>query len=127
MINSTNAVLNIYSQAASNWTWTVIGGSGTLYPQGASCDVYFTDFVRVQAQTNNRCGGGQSYTFYLLKNGYRSYKIYPNPASNKLTVDFEHKELAEARLYDISLFDDKENLVKRFDVVGAQKVNHFKT
>ncbi|TAH07132.1 MAG: T9SS C-terminal target domain-containing protein [Runella slithyformis] len=125
-VNWNDVLLNVDSQAATSWTWTVIGGTGTLYPQGPKCHFFFTNFAIVKVQANNRCGGGQSYFFYIMRSGYNGYSVYPNPTEDKIKIDFESKELAEANLNGIFIYDDQEKIVQQFDVEAARKSDFFK-
>ena len=50
-----------------SYTWTIDGGSGSIYPNSGSCSAYiYGQFLRVKVTLSNSCGTGESYFFYLL-------------------------------------------------------------
>lgn len=61
-----------------------------------------------------------------MRSGYNGYSVYPNPTEDKIKIDFESKELAEANLNGIFIYDDQEKIVQQFDVEAARKSDFFK-
>ena len=118
--------LDVTSNGATNWNWTVESGTGSVSPVGPSCSVSFSNFVRIRCQATNRCGNGQSYIFYLVRTSYNGYKIYPNPASSTLKVEFEYAELAEI-ISEVKLYSENQKEVINLDVKKLQKEDSFKT
>lgn len=110
----------------SSCSWTNAGGSGNFYPNGFSCNAYPTNFLRVRAQVSNQYGTGESYTFFLFKQGYNGYRMaYPNPAKENVTVDFDYPEIAQDLLRRLDLVDEKGTSVRRFDLDWAKSRNYF--
>lgn len=117
------AELSLQQQRATSYSWTVDGGNGNLYPSGSWCTAYAYDFVRVRAEVINSCGVGNSYTFYL--NNGNAYIAYPNPANNELNIEFTDKIVAEKFLNEISLKNEKGEIVKKIDVADAKQKKSF--
>lgn len=114
------------SNAATSWSWVIDGGSGYIYPNGNSCNVSTSGFMRVVARSSNRCGQGDSYTFYIQNSSTSGLRIAPNPASSNLAIQFDYPEMTEA-VSAIILYDDKGKIVKSFDGEKAKKEKYFKS
>lgn len=98
-----------------NFTWTVTSGTCSLYPYGSQCDVYPTGFAIVKVQSNNNCGNGNSFFYYLQKQSSSGFRIASNPTTQKkMTLVFEAEELLEMFVYDINIFDKNgKNIFKK--------------
>ncbi len=87
---STASRLAISGHSLNSVSWTVTDGSIPLYPvsgQPHMCDIgYFYDYVRIRARASNACGNAD-YTFYLI-DPTMWFMVYPNPATNELTLQF---------------------------------------
>ena len=125
-VTNGQASLSISSEvgAANAWTWQIDGGSGYIYPNGNSCNVSTSNFVRVTARLANRCGQGGSYTFYIQNSSTYGFRIAPNPASSNLSVQFDYPEQTEA-VSSVTLYNEKGKLVKEFDGKKAKKEKYF--
>ena len=104
MINNP-AVLSVSAPAASSINWNVATGSGAVYPSGFSASAYAYPFTTIKAQTNNQCGLGEQYFFYLQQNGSSLMRVGPNPAKNTLAVNFVAGLPDELLPDNITLFD----------------------
>lgn len=116
VVSSGSAVLAIQSDyIGSSYSFTVSGGSGTIYHSGGnSCNVSFSNFVRVDGRATNACGGS-SYTFYLSASSPYYYSTYPNPASTELTIDvFGDAEVTGKQPIEIYLLNTDEKVVRTY-------------
>jgi hypothetical protein len=113
------AHLVVSSGSATSYSWYTAGGSGTLNSQGSECYVSFSSFVRVIAESANRCGTGHSHTFYLFAPGYQMYRIAPNPADKSVQVSFTDSEIPKFLLKEVSLYNKNGKLISEFDIEKA--------
>ena len=80
---------------ATGANWNVTNGSGSISPNGTSCNAYPSNFLRVVGTATNQYGSGQDWTFYIWKDGYSGYRMaYPNPAKDQLTLEFDDAIIA---------------------------------
>ncbi|MCU0341534.1 MAG: hypothetical protein MUE30_16785, partial [Spirosomaceae bacterium] len=102
------------------------GGSGNISPNGFTCSVSTSGFLRVRAHTSNQCVNGEAYVFYLLNgSGYRMAS--PNPTKgDKVKVEFVDKQLADDLLNSMVLYNEKEKVMWSFDKASAKTNKHFK-
>lgn len=102
--------LSLNSFFATSYTWTVdpasLASNGTLSPSGGSCYVNISGFYRVVGTASNSCGSS-SATFYLYKCGNSPYRVYPNPASDVVQVEFDYPEIAESLPDQIDLLGEQ--------------------
>ncbi len=112
---------------SSGVTWQIDGGTGYIQPNSFACYVSTSNFVRVRVSTNNRCGQGQSYTYYLQNSEYPGYWVYPNPAKSVVKVEFDEAKYAEDLVQGIIIFDDKGGAVKTFNVESAKTNRYFES
>ncbi len=98
-----------------NFTWSVSSGVCSLYPYGSQCDVYPSGFAIVKVQSNNNCGIGNSFFYYLQKQGSSGFRIASNPTSQKkMALLFEAEELLEMFVTEINIFDKNgKNIFKK--------------
>lgn len=106
-------------------TWTIIGGNGTIQPNGNSCYVDPNSFLLVRVEQANGCGT-TSFSFYISECGSSAYTISPNPATSSLTVDFEYKEFAEGLLESIELLDLDGNSYSKTNFKEEKNAYYFK-
>lgn len=81
----------------------------------------YSGFIRVRAQATNRCGAGDSYTFYLAKSGSNGYRIAPNPTKETVTVLFDQKEIIDDIVSTVSVLNDKGEVVRMHDANENRK------
>lgn len=115
------ANLSVAGQGVGSYSWTIEGGSGSLSPNGSSCQVSFSSFVRVVVTPSNRCGQGTNYrqTFYLSTTSAGGfYRIYPNPSKDVLSIEFENVEAAGYLFESATLLDEKDKVIRQ---TGMQK------
>ena len=127
IIPSGSATLSVSNNAVQNWSWTVDAGSGNIFPNGASCAVSFSGFLKVRVQATNLCGSSQAYFYYLNKTGSNGYKVFPNPSKDKVKVEFDFKEIAEDLLSEVKLLNEKGDVLRNLDIEKYQKDNIFKS
>lgn len=125
-VSNGQAFLSIQSVAgaATSWTWQIDGGSGNISPNGNSCNVSTSGFIRVRATSSNRCGQGGSYTFYIQNSSTSGFRVAPNPTSTNLSVQFDYPEITDI-VQAVTLYDEKGKPVKDFDGKKAKKDNYF--
>lgn len=123
---SNYAILNLNSNATS-YTWSLLNGTGGLYPVSNSATAYPNPFMRVLGQTTNSFGDGESHTFYVMLSGYTGYRVaYPNPTKDALTIDFDDAQMAQDLVKEVALFNQKGKLVKQLAGSEANTKAHFK-
>ena len=108
------ALLTLQEQRATNCSWVIDNGNGTLYPSNFTCTAYANNFIRVIAQVSNSCGNGDSHTFYL--NNGSPYLVYPNPVSDEFTVEFTNEYIAEKLLGNILLINENNEVIKNMNI-----------
>lgn len=107
-IPSGYANLSVNAVGGGSLNWYISNGSGSLYPNGTTASISFSGFVRVVAESSNRCGNGGSWTFYLnTENGGYGYRVGPNPAKEQVSVIPEMQEMMGELIQDVTLYDDK--------------------
>lgn len=126
-----SGTLSLNSFFATNYTWTVdpanLASNGTLSPSGGSASVTVTGFYRVVGTASNECGSN-SATFYLYACGNSPYRVYPNPASDLVQVEFDYPEYAEALPDQIDLLSEQSTKpVRSVNVQDVYKKKAFKS
>ncbi len=111
---SGSAQLSSMSPNATTFAWSVVGGSGTILPNGPNCSATPNNFLMVKVTPSNSCGSGGNYTYYLQKiGGYAGAgNVYPNPATNVLFVQFDADTDAANTFESYTLRSDKMGIVK---------------
>ena len=120
---------------ASSYQWSV---SPYAYPfvynYGDKASIQFgsnNTYYTVSAKASNSCGWGNWAD--LLVYAYNDYSpsnsiFYPNPASNKLTIDIDTavkqtitdaKAIKTAPAYDVRLYDGQGNIVRQQSTKGG--------
>lgn len=123
---SSYANLNLNSNATS-YTWTVLNGTGSLYPSYNSATAYPNPFMRVLGGTANSFGSGEDHTFYVMQNGYTGYRTaYPNPTKNSLTVEFDDAQMAQDLVREVALYNQKGKVVKQLAGSEVNTKAHFR-
>lgn len=113
---------------ATGANWSVTNGSGSISPNGTSCNAYPSNFLRVVGVATNANGSGQDATFYVFKDGYSPYRMaYPNPTKSTLTIDFDDAQMTQDLLKEVSLYNQKGKAVKQFNVADAKTKSYFKS
>ena len=80
--------------------------------------------MRVVVDASNRCGGGDSWTFYLsTQQGYSGYRIAPNPAKDQVSLVMDMKEMAGELIENVELYNEKSKLCGS---VGSEKLKKGK-
>ncbi len=108
-----------------SYSWSIIDGTGSIYPSGNTCTVYAYPFVRVQVQTQNTCGNGQTYTYYLYESGSTYSITSPNPMEDRLNIEFKDSELANKYLESITLSSTSQVGIKTFNGRKAGTKKYF--
>jgi hypothetical protein len=108
-----------------SYSWSIVGGTGSIYPSGNTCVAYAYPFVQVRAQTSNVCGNGQSYTYYLHESGSAFSVTSANPMDETLTVAFEDVDLAARHLESIELSSNTQRGIRYFDARQAARERYF--
>lgn len=119
-VSSGSAFLVINATNTASYNWVNVGGSGSIYPNSNSCNVSFSDFLRVEGIAQNSCGSS-SYTFYLYKNAPYYYSVYPNPADETVTIDFTQVEGAEEQTREVVLRNEKGKELRKNSSADAFK------
>jgi hypothetical protein len=111
---SGSAQLSSMSPNATTFAWSVVGGSGTILPNGPNCSATPNNFLMVRVTPSNSCGSGGNYIYYLQKiGGYPGAgNIYPNPATNVLFVQFDADTDAANTFESYTLRSEKMGIVK---------------
>jgi hypothetical protein len=118
-------LVTISNYPSVTYSWSIANGTGSIYPNGNNCVAYAYPFVRVKAQTQNICGLGQSYTYYLYESGSAFQVTSPNPVEDVVTVRFEDAGLANRYLESIELSSSVQRGIRRFDGIEAGRANYF--
>lgn len=122
-----SAFLVIGDQGATGISWQIDGGSGYIQPNYNSCNASTSNFLLVRATTTNRCGQGQSHSFYLQNSNYSGYRVYPNPAKSVVKVEFDDAKYAEDLVQGIAILDEEGKPVKAFDIESAKTSKYFQS
>lgn len=111
---SGSAQLSSTSPSATSFTWTIVGGSGTILPNGPNCLATPNSFLMVRVTAVNSCGVGENYIYYLRKIGgdTGAGNVYPNPATNVLFIQFDADTDAANTFESYTLRSDKMGIVK---------------
>ena len=108
-----------------SYSWSIVDGTGSIYPSGNTCTAYAYPFVRVRAQTQNTCGIGQSYTYYLYESGSAFHITSTNPMDDVLTIEFEDADMTNRYLESIELSSPSQRGIRKFDGRKAGKEGYF--
>lgn len=108
-----------------------IGGTGSmavsLTPSGNSCSIYVTGsigsrYIRITA--TNSCGTSTRDVVLYIPS---SFKVYPNPAKDILTLEFPNTETPEALPDQIDLYNENSSQpIKSVSVQEEYNRNDFK-
>ncbi len=111
---------------ASSVSWSILNGTGYIYPALNSCNASPNPFIRVFAETSASYGTSDSRTFYIMLQGYSGYSMaYPNPTTEKLKVDFDDAQMASDLLHGFGLYSKSAELVRSFNVEQAKTTKYF--
>ena len=120
------ATLNVdYPPGTYYVNWSILGGNGTINPNGATCHANPNNFLLIKVNEENACGSTEHY-YYLSQCGYSPYRIYPNPAETEITIEFEYKEFAEGLLKKIELIDLEGKVISKFQFKDEKDKGYFK-
>ena len=73
------ATLHVDYPPGTNYVnWSILGGNGTINPNGTNCYANPNNFLLIKVSEGNTCGT-TDYYYYLSQCGYSSYRIDPNP------------------------------------------------
>lgn len=131
-ISSGNHTLNIINNDAyinnNTFTYAPNNGQVSYNPSGSYC--YFStngvSSFTMQITYTNECGTFYRGIPFVI---YSSYKVFPNPSKDVVTVTFEIDEKIDNKLSlptDISLYNERQEIVKTSrpqDLYGAKTLN----
>jgi hypothetical protein len=112
--------LEVVTTTASSYSWSVTSGSagnnGFIYGPTNQITAEFNDYTAeystIQVQATNACGTTNSGISLISQNCFLKYVIFPNPAKNLLSVEFES---LDALPYEVKLYSEKSTIsVKNF-------------
>ncbi|WP_461117878.1 hypothetical protein [Spirosoma jeollabukense] len=104
--------------------WFISSGNAgnaylTDYSNGsASFNTYTADCYGLTLDMSNGCGTSSDGVSICANNCFSAYKIYPNPAKNYLSVEFEKAEQAESLPDRLELF--REHATKPIQSIDVQ-------
>ena len=121
-ISANPANLNIVGNGVTSYQWSIVGGTGSIYPNFSSCLTYAYSFVRVLATGANRCGSTNLYTFYirLASGGFRIASA--NPAKETVIVEFEHPDVLSKYLEEVTISTQTEANIKRVNINSSKQM-----
>ncbi len=101
------------SIAASSFSWAITSGNAgnaylTDYTNGnASFNTYNADCYGLNLTVSNSCGMTQTGFSVCADNCFSAYRIYPNPASDVISIEFDETNEAEQLPDKIELFSEE--------------------
>ena len=121
-----DALLSVdYPPKTDYVNWNVIAGNGNIYPSGANCNAFPSNFLLIKVEAGNACGSNAHF-YYLSLCGSSAYRIGPNPAETEITIDFEYKEFAEGLLKTVELFDLEGKSISKTEFKEEKDKSYFK-
>ena len=96
------------------YSFYVSSGSAILNPQNQDCFITTSEGATVCVSGINSCGTGTPYCFYIPPASGFLKAIYPNPATDILSLEFKGDGTSNTTPYELVLFSEKSmNEVKR--------------
>ncbi|GMQ28231.1 hypothetical protein [Algoriphagus confluentis] len=89
------------------YTFYISSGSAILNPQNQDCYITTSSGATICVTGTNSCGTGIPYCFYLPPAGGYLKTVYPNPATNLLSIEFEGDMSSEIVSFDLILYSEK--------------------
>lgn len=135
--NATLCVNNFASVEAlpidynSSYNWS-LSNSGNAYltnygSASTAFNAYIADCYYLTLQITNACGSTQTGVTICAQNCFARYIVYPNPAKDYVTVEFENIDNADALPDEIALISEKStNPIKTVNVQESFNRKTFK-
>ena|GEM_PF-4623614 len=96
------------------YSFYVSSGSAVLNPQNQDCFITTSEGATVCVSGINSCGTGMPYCFYIPPAGGFLKSVYPNPATDMLSLEFRGDIPTSNIPFELLLFSDKSmNTVRR--------------
>lgn len=128
-VNGGAYLLLFTDNTATGANWNIDGGSGSISPNGVSCQAYPSSFMRLQATATNQFGSGESYMFYLQDNSYSGYRMAssnPTKKGDKIRVEFADAQYADDLLEGLRLYNEKGKAIWSLSKAEAKTGKFFK-
>lgn len=111
------------------YSFYVSSGSAQLNQQFQDCYITTSGGATVCVTGTNSCGTGNPYCFYIPPAGGMLKMVYPNPATNLLSLEFHHSESSDNIPFEVILYSERSlEAIKRLtpeeiDSLGSFKAN----
>ncbi|TLV02476.1 T9SS type A sorting domain-containing protein [Dyadobacter luticola] len=89
------------------YAFTVTSGSASIVQNYGDAYITTSSGATICVSGTNSCGTGTSYCFYIPGAGGMLKTIYPNPASNLLSLEFADTESANSIPFQVVLYSEK--------------------
>jgi len=110
------------------YTFYISSGSAVLNPQDQDCYITTPGGATICVTGTNSCGTGTPYCFYLPPAGGYLKTVYPNPATDLLSIEFEGDVSSHMVSFDLILYSEKSmEAVKRLVYEDLVAMNSFHT
>lgn len=110
------------------YTFYVSSGSAVLNPQNQDCYITTPGGATICVTATNSCGTGIPYCFYLPPAGGYLKTVYPNPATDLLSIEFERDVSSHIVSFDLILYSEKSmEAVKRLAHEDLVALDSFHT
>jgi len=104
------------SYAPVTSVYTVVSGSASMIPNSNDCYASSMDGATIECVSTNSCGNSSAYSFVIPPAGGFLISVFPNPASESLTLEFRNVEIENFLPESISLISSTSRLaVKKID------------
>ena len=122
-VNNFASVEALPFDANSSYNWSLSNpGNAYLTNYGSantSFNAYVADCYGLTLQVANSCGTTQANLTICAQNCFARYMVYPNPAKDHITIEFDNVDNADALPDDITLLS--ENSTKPLKTVNVQE------
>ena len=110
-----------------SYTFYVSSGSAVLNQQNQDCYITTSGGATVCVTGTNSCGTGTPYCFYIPAAGGMLKTVYPNPATNLLSLEFNDNESPNTIPFEVILYSEKSmKAIKRMSPEEIDALESFK-
>ncbi|WP_342088073.1 trypsin-like peptidase domain-containing protein [Dyadobacter sp. OTU695] len=128
--NSYIPIAAVPNDPSSTYYWSQSDPNGFIANASQSSTAftgYNASCYYLNVSISNSCGSRSENLTICLNNCFAKYTVFPNPAKDHITIEFDHIESAESLPDEIILFSEKStNPVKNVDVQSLYQHNGLK-
>lgn len=129
-VNSYNSIAAVPNDPSAQYYWSQSDPNGFIANASQSSTAftaYNASCYYLNVNISNVCGSRNETLTMCLNNCFAKYTVFPNPAKDYITVEFDHIESAESLPDEIVLLSEKTgSAVKTIDVQDIYKRNTLK-